>query len=83
MKELLDDMITTIKRLNKELEERTTFEAKLIKCIDEKDKTIQKLKEELNEIKREVTLQDNKTVDKILTKVALSQQNAVIKQDES
>lgn len=47
MKEVIEDLIQTVKRLNNELDERTKFEQKLIEAISAKDEEISKLKESL------------------------------------
>ena len=47
MKEVIEDLLATVKRLNNELDERTKFEQKLIEAISAKEEEIAKLKESL------------------------------------
>jgi hypothetical protein len=43
MKEIIEDLFETVRRLNNELDERTEFEHKLMDIISKKDEEIDKL----------------------------------------
>ena len=48
MKTIIEDLFATINRLNKELDERTAFEHKLMDVIEEKTEQIEELQTQLN-----------------------------------